>query len=155
LISFLLILHALVGVTLLGALAHQTVSMLRRHPARTGSFLDRYSGVHQATFTKAVVCLYVAQLILGAVIYPTYRLNVRIPFEEMSMGWAVGIFEMKEHFAAIGLVLLPLYFASWQPQANGASFPQRDRLGMTLILAFIVVWDFLVGHVLNNIRGLG
>jgi hypothetical protein len=30
----------------------------------------------------------------------------------------------------------------------------RDRLAITAILGFIVWWDFLVGHVLNNIRGL-
>lgn len=127
--------------------------MLRRHPVRTGSFFDRYSAVHQPSFTRAVVCLYVSQLLLGSVIYPSYRLNVRIPFEEMSMGWAVGIFEMKEHFAAIGLALLPLYLHTWQPQRAESHY--RDRLGITLVLAFIVVWDFLVGHVLNNIRGLG
>ena len=28
------------------------------------------------------------------------------------------------------------------------------RIGITVLLAAIVWWDFLVGHVLNNIRGL-
>jgi hypothetical protein len=152
LITVLLILHGLVGVALLGAVTHQAVSMLRPHPVHTGSFIDRYSGVNQPTFTTAVVALYVAQVGLGAVLYPSYRLNVRIPFEEMSMGWAVGLFELKEHFAGIGLGLLPLYFARWQaksPLAHGG-----DRIAITLILSFIVWWGFLVGHVLNNIRGL-
>jgi hypothetical protein len=127
--------------------------MLRQRPVRTGSFVDRYSGVNQPTFTMTVVSLYVAQVVLGALIYPSYRLNVRIPFEEMAMGWAVGLFELKEHFAGIGLALLPLYFVNWQTQSGSSH--RRDRIAITLLLSLIVWWDFLVGHVLNNIRGLG
>jgi hypothetical protein len=153
LITSLLIFHGLVGVALLGALTHQTVSMLRQRPVSTGSFVDRYAGVNQPTFTMAVVSLYVAQVALGAIIYPSYRLNVRIPFEEMGMGWTIGLFEVKEHFAAIGLAILPLYFVNWQAQS--ASTHRLDRIAITLILSFIVWWDFLVGHILNNIRGFG
>jgi hypothetical protein len=151
-VTFLLILHALIGVALLGALTHQVVSALRRRTVRSGSFADRYSGVEQRTFTLTVVILYVAQVAVGAVIYPSYRLDVRIPFEEMSLGWAIGLFELKEHFAAIGLGLLPLYVYTWRAQT--AASLRRDRVAMTSLLAFIVWWDFLVGHVLNNIRGL-
>lgn len=152
-ITFLLILHGVVGVALLGALTHQMVSMLRQRSVRTGSFVDRYTGVNQPVFTIAVVTLYVVQVALGAAIYPSYRLNVRIPFEEMGMGWAVGLFELKEHFAGIGLALLPLYFVNWRPQS--AAPHRRDRIAITLLLSLIVWWDFVIGHVLNNIRGLG
>lgn len=152
-ITWLLILHALIGVALLGAVTHQAVSLLRkRSTPHSGSFLNRYTGVNNRTFTAAVVCLYIAQVSLGAVIYPSYRLNVRIPFEEMSLGWAIGIFEVKEHFAGIGLSALPFYARAWT--ADSASAPSRDRLAISLLLAFIVWLDFLVGHILNNIRGL-
>lgn len=147
----LLILHGLVGVALLGAITHQVVSVFRKRPLRSGSFVDRYTSVNQGTFTVAVVSLYVAQVILGAIIYPAYRLNVRIPFEEMSLGWAVGIFELKEHFAGIGLSALPVYAYSWRTAIEAQ---RRDRIAITVLLAFIVWWDFLVGHILNNIRGL-
>jgi len=147
----LLILHGLVGVTLLGAITHQMASLLRRHTARSGSFVDRYTGVTQKTFTVAVVLLYVAGVVIGAIIYPNYRLNVRIPFEEMQLGWAIGLFELKEHFAGIGLCLLPLYASSWQ---DAAAISRLNRFSITLLLALIVWWDFLVGHILNNIRGL-
>jgi hypothetical protein len=126
--------------------------MLRRQPVRTGSFIDRYAGVDPRTFATAVVALYIAQVALGAVIYPSYRLNVRIPFEEMALGWAVGLFEMKEHFAGIGLAILPLYFVNWR--TGSISSHRRDRMALTLLLSFVVWWDFLIGHILNNIRGL-
>jgi len=147
----LLILHGLVGVALLGAITHQSVSLFRRRVARSGSFVDRYTGVNQKTFTIAVISLYVGQLVLGAVIYPTYRLSVRIPFEEMSLGWAIGLFELKEHFAGLGLSLLPIYAYTWH--AERGEEHRRDRFTITLLLALIIWWAFLVGHILNNIRG--
>jgi hypothetical protein len=151
-IIFLLIVHSLVGVALLGALTHQSVSTLRGGSVRGGSFVNRYSAVNQRTFTTAVVLLYVVGLLLGATIYPSYRLEVRIPFEEMSLGWAVGLFEMKEHFAGIGLGLLPLYASLWREDLNPTD--HRNRVAITLVLAGIVWWAFIIGHVLNNIRGL-
>jgi hypothetical protein len=152
-VTTLLILHGLVGVALLGAISHQTVALFRRRQARSGSFIDRYTGVDKRIFTIAVLCLYPACLIIGAVIYPAYRLNVRIPFEEMSLGWAVGLFELKEHFAGIGLGVLPMYAYTWRKESGDEH--RRDRIALTLLLTFIVWWDFLVGHVLNNIRGFG
>lgn len=149
----LLILHSLVGVTLLGAITHQSVSLIRRGTAAGGSFIDRYRSVNQTTFTVAVVALFAGNVILGAIIYPSYRLDVRIPFEEMSLGWAIGLFELKEHFAGIGFGLLPAYAYIWQ--VGAFEDRRRDRLVITLILAVIVWWDFLVGHILNNLRGLG
>lgn len=151
-VTALLILHGLVGVALLGAITHQMVSLLRQRTVRSGTFIDRYTSVSQRTFTVAVVFLYLAGVTLGAIIYPNYRLNVRIPFEEMRLGWAIGLFELKEHFAGIGICLLPLYAFCWKEEA--AETHRRDRLAITLLLGFIVWWDFLVGHVLNNIRGL-
>jgi hypothetical protein len=151
LMTALLILHGLVGVALLGAITHQSVSLFRRSAARSGSFVDRYTGVNQRTFTAAVVSLYIAQLTLGAIIYPTYRLSVRIPFEEMSLGWAIGLFELKEHFAGLGVSLLPIYSYTWLSERQEKH--RRDRVAVTLLLALIVWWGFLVGHILNNIRG--
>jgi hypothetical protein len=151
-ISGLLLLHVLVAVALLGAITHQLVSMLRRRPASSGSFIDRYTRVNQQAFVVAVVFLYAAQVLLGAVIYPTYRLQVRIPFEEMFLFKAVGMFELKEHFAGIGLSLLPVYYWLWR--SDVAETHRRDRIMITSVLAFIVWWDFLIGHILNNIRGI-
>ena len=62
-------------------------------------------------------------------------------------------FEMKEHFAGIGMSLLPIYYWLWRPEI--ADTHRRDRVAITSILAFIVWWDFLIGHILNNIRGFG
>jgi hypothetical protein len=152
-ITLLLILHSLVGVALLGAVTHQCVSLLRNRSAPGASFIQRYAAVDHRVFAVAVVLLYVIQLTLGAIIYPAYRLNVRIPFEEMRLNWAIGVFELKEHFAGIGLGLLPFYAYAWRPSVDGHRRPERTSI--TMVLTFIIWWDFLVGHILNNIRGLG
>lgn len=155
----LLILHGLSAVALLGALTHQLVSALRGHqtaaagrpPAKT-SFIGRYVAVGQGGFTIAVVVLYFLTSVLGGIIYPPYRIDVRIPFEEMSLIWAVGLFEVKEHWGGVGVGVLPLYAYVWRPQ-NTTSHG-RDRLMITALLSLIVWLDFIAGHVLNNIRGL-
>ena len=64
----------------------------------------------------------------------------------------LGTFDLKEHFVAIGLALLPAYWVCWQPRADEHG---RPRAAVTLILAFIVWWSFLIGHITNNIRGFG
>jgi hypothetical protein len=164
-ITALLILHGLAGVALLGALTHQLVSLVRggavtadaglvvrRGDSGKSTFVNRYSSVGQGGFTFAVVVLYIVTLVFGAVIYPTYRLDVRIPFEEMSLIWAVGLFEVKEHWGGVGLGVLPLYMFVWRPQQTITH--RRDRLAITILLSFIVWSDFIAGHVLNNIRGL-
>jgi hypothetical protein len=63
------------------------------------------------------------------------------------------MFELKEHFVAVGLGILPAYWSYWrQPLADDHV---RTRAVLTAILAFIVWWSFLVGHILNNIQGFG
>lgn len=155
----LLILHGLLAVALLGALTHQLVSLLRGNqsaaagrPPSESSFIGRYAAVGQGGFTIAVVVLYFATFVLGGIIYPAYRLDVRIPFEEMSLIWAVGLFEIKEHWAGVGVGVLPLYAYVWRPQQTTTN--SRDRLMITALLSLIVWSDFIAGHVLNNIRGL-
>jgi hypothetical protein len=65
----------------------------------------------------------------------------------------VGVFDLKEHFTVIGMAALPAYWYFWRPPL--AEQHGRTRAMLTAILAFIVWWNFLVGHVLNNIRGFG
>ena len=148
----LLLLHGLVAVALLGALSHQTAALFARRVAANSLFVGRYARVNDQLFARAVIVLYVFAVVLGAVIYPAYRVDVRIAFEELGLLWAVGVFELKEHAAGIGLGLLPLYAFLWWRQ----SVPHYalDRKMVTTFLTVVVWFDFVAGHILNNIRGL-
>ena len=151
-LTSLLVVHGLVAVALLGAITHQIASLFARGVVTDRHFVGRYLGVRYERFAWAVVVLYVLVLGLGATLYPSYRVDVRIPFEEMGLGWAIGLFELKEHAGALGLGLLPLYAYLWQ--AERARSHARDRRVITALIAAIVWFDFVVGHILNNIRGL-
>ena len=151
-LTTLLVAHGLIAVALLGAVTHQVSALFVRGRIADGRFLGRYAGVRQERFTWAIVVLYGLVVGIGATLYPSYRVDVRIPFEEMQLGWAIGLFEIKEHAGAIGLGLLPLYAHLWRPQFDATH--TRDRRMMSALLAAIVWFNFVTGHVLNNIRGL-
>jgi hypothetical protein len=151
--TILLIVHGLVAVALLGAITHQALGVWvpARKPA--GNFVARFRAVPGAGYANAIVVLYLLAALLGAVIYAEYRISVRTVLRQLEMRAAEGAFELKEHFAAIGLGLLPAYWYYWR--ASPAPEHARTRAVLTSILAFVVWFSFLVGHVVNNIRGFG
>jgi hypothetical protein len=102
---------------------------------------------------NAIIVLYVVTAILGGIIYPAYRLSVRPVLQQLDLNVSNGMFELKEHFVAIGLGILPAYWSYWRRSL--ADEHARTRAVLTVILAFIVWWSFLVGHILNNIQGFG
>ena len=149
----LLIVHGLLAVTLLGAITHQAWSVVpRRVAAGPLSFVERFRSVNSGAYANAIVALFVVTAIGGALLYPQYRLDVRTALEDQQMRAANGVFEIKEHLAAIGLGLLPTYWLFWR--APFVPEQPATRRYLTWLLAFVVWWNFLVGHVLNNIKGL-
>ena len=153
-IVVLLIAHALLAVALLGAVTHQALSVLTVSPGASGrwTFLDRFRGVDSTAYATPIVVLFTLTAIGGALLYPQYRTDVRPALEDTQNVAANGVFEIKEHLAAIGLGLLPVYWQYWRkPQGSDSVAARR---GLTWLLAFFVWWSFIVGHVLNNIRGL-
>ncbi len=151
--TVLLIIHGLLAVALLGAVTHQAASVWMPAPRPAGGFIGRFRSVPAPSYANAIVVLYVLTFVLGGIIYATYRIEVRIVVEQLGLWAQNGSFELKEHFAAIGLAILPAYWFYWgQPVSAGDA---RTRAILTAMLAFIVWWNFLVGHILNNIRGFG
>jgi hypothetical protein len=152
-IVVLLLLHGLLAVALLGAITHQALSVLPlAAPTGQRTFVDRFRGVNGPAYATPIVVLFAVTAIGGALLYPQYRIDVRPALEDMQNAAANGVFEIKEHLIAIGLGLLPAYWQLWQqPLETGAASARR---AVTWLLAFFVWWGFIVGHVLNNIRGL-
>ena len=151
-LTTLLVAHGLLAVALLGAVTHQVAALFARGVIAGNYFVGRYAAVRQERFTRAIVVLYGLVIFIGSILYPSYCVDVRIPFEEMQLGWAIGLFELKEHAGALGLGLLPLYLHLWRQQFDATH--ARDRRFVTALIAMIVWFDFVTGHVLNNIRGL-
>jgi hypothetical protein len=151
-IQALLMLHVLFGAALLGALTHQSFSVAKRATAPPRSFVQRFRGVNSPTFTNVVVLLFAVSFVIGSFLYPRYRIDVRPILEDMQLRAANGLFETKEHFAAVGLGLLPAYWLAWRPPLTLDYAASRKYL--TWILTFLAWFNFLVGELLNNIRGI-
>lgn len=152
--TLLLILHGLAAVFLIGALTHQAAGILRgtvKVSAQRG-FVQRFAAVRPVGYAEAIAVLFVLTLVLGALIYPSYALGARSVIRAASPG-AFAAFEIKEHFAALGLGLLPAYWVLWRAPTMEESRVVARR-AVTLMLALIVWVAFLVGHVLNNLEGL-
>ena len=105
------------------------------------------------TYTNAVIVMFVLTAILGSIIYTEYRLSIRVTLQDYRMHVPEGAFELKEHMISIGLGLLPAYWYYWRP-AN-AKAHAATRAIVTTLIAAIVWYGFLTGHVLNDIRGFG
>jgi len=151
--SILLIIHGLISVALLGGLTHQTLSVLGKRRQRGETILNRFAGVQSSIYTTSVCVLWIFSFFFGGWIYSKYRVAVRIPMEQQGIWITQGLFELKEHLVSLGLFLLPAYYTLWSFDKN-SEFEQAKKM-LTLTLTTICWYSFLVGHIVNNVRGFG
>ena len=148
----LLIVHGLFAVALIGAVTHQAIAAtLKRAQFRTRPSLARLRAADPTFYSGAVVILFLVVTIMGAVLYPRYRLVVRPIVQTMDLRAANGAFELKEHFSALGLLMLPAYWAVWRQALDKEN--QAARLWLTWLMAGFVWWNFIAGQLLVAIKG--
>jgi hypothetical protein len=149
--SLWLFVHLILAVGLLGALTHQAMAVALPVRRAAGGIVTRFRAVPAAGYATAVCVLWVLTFLVGSYIYTQYRIYIRIPLEQTGHYKTGGFFDFKEHVASIGLTLLPAYWYFWKNALN----PDYDnaRKGVTLVLAVMCWFLFIVGHVLNNTRG--
>ena len=149
--SLWLFVHLILAVGLLGALTHQAMAVALPVRRAAGGIVTRFRAVPAAGYATAVCVLWVLTFLVGSYIYTQYRIYIRIPLEQSGHYKTGGFFDFKEHVASIGLTLLPAYWYFWKNAQN----PDYDnaRNGVTLVLAVMCWFLFIVGHVLNNTRG--
>lgn len=116
------------------------------------SFLTRHRQIDVSGLAPLVAALLVLVVLFGATLYPAYRLQIRPYLEVHSLMRANGAFEVKEHFAALAILSVPAYWAVWRRPLVPAYGPARRM--MTYLLAGMVWWNFMVGHVINYISSI-
>lgn len=152
-LTTLLIVHGLCAVALLGAVTHQALAVgFGIRNSRRTSFLGRVRANDPAVYSNAIAVLFITVAVLGAILYPAYRLTVRPFVQSMDLRAANGIFELKEHFSAIGLLLLPVYWSCWKQPLLPEQKSARSLLSWALTL--MVWWNFIAGQLLVAIKGL-
>jgi hypothetical protein len=149
---YVLLIHAIVAVALIGAITHQALGVIAPVRATPNSFFARFRAVNGAGYVNAIIVLFILQNVLGWIIYPNYRIGARLEMTDLKMLVQVGTFEVKENIMALGLATLPFYWWLWRP-AN-ADLYSTTRKVTTIFLALLVWYGFLIGHFLNNIRGI-
>ena len=103
------------------------------------------------SYVTAIFVLYLLTLVLGAIIYTHYTIYVAHrdhPAPVLEALWPVrdqGALRRARSRDPAGLLVL----------LAGAQCRGRDRARamLTALLAVIVWWNFLVGHIINNLRG--
>ena len=108
--TFLFVMHGLFAIALLGAITHQAVGLWLPSRSSDPNFIGRFRAVKAASYTNAIIVLFVITFALGAIVYPNYRIGARVFMENLRMGAAVGSFEVKEHLVTFALGLLPAYW---------------------------------------------
>ena len=152
-ITVLLILHGLVAVALIGSVTHQALAVtLKRAEFRARPYYARFRAADPAIYTGAVTVLFVLVAVMGAILYPRYRLVVRPLVQSMDLRAVNGAFELKEHFSALGVLMLPAYWTVWKSMTRTEY--QTARVWLTWMMTGFVWWNFVTGQSLVAIKGL-
>ena len=145
----LLILHALTAILLLGSMTHHVLIAV---PYLWGNFKKVRL---EKIYVKVGFVAYALTFGLGALIYPNYRYHVRHLHFDRELPWASNLFDIKEHWAGIGLALfiaLLLISRVIEPKSD------RMMLGVYVFLSAalaLIVWFSLVsGLLLTSYRSV-
>ena len=92
----LLFLHLAAAFVALGSCVHL---LARFTYALRGAYFPQVK-LH----ARILAISYTVVLILGALIYPTFRIRVRHDYLDAAIPWATGLFEIKELGASIALI---------------------------------------------------
>ena len=111
-----------------------------------------------ATHAIVVSVSYLACFVTGMFIYPYFRVAVRYEYMDKAIPWATGLFEIKEHFASIGLpVILGLTWLLW----NMPTRPDKKQrrvvpliAGLTLIFLLQLGFEIWSGWYLTTLKGI-
>jgi len=151
----ILLLHGLCSLFLVGALSHQAAATWRRAPlaGRPTGVVAGFAAVRAPLYAQAIAISYVLTMVLGDVVYGPYRVDVKTMLFDLQLWPWNGVFEIKEHLVALGFFLLGPYLVLWRVPLGATQ--ARSRRLLTSLLAAIVWYALLAGHLLNNLKGVG
>lgn len=144
-----LVLHGVSAMLLLGAITHQALALWWPQHRGGSGWWHSLRTVHPERYVPAVLVLFCITAAFGAIGYMPFRAIARVQYLDLHAPWATGLFQLKEHASAIGLALLPAYWAAWRESEDRGA-----RRAFTTFLTIVTWWNFIVGHIVNNVRGL-
>jgi hypothetical protein len=158
----LMVMHAIGGATLVGAATHQLLwcrGYLRGHFA---------AYERERRMARWSALLYVLNFLLGAALYPTYKVRVRVAWFDtplravaetgasVDLSWLGRLFDIKEHWGALGVAaaLVLVWLGCF---AHPARSPATTRLYVGLsFVACATTWvGAIIGLVVASYRAVG
>jgi hypothetical protein len=146
-VKVLLVLHAAAAIVAIGSATHAAVLAIRAWTGRgTRPKLRR-------TYAVVTAISYGVCFLLGLWIYPTFRVEVRAAHFDVALPWATAAFEVKEHWAGLGLfcaaALVPLV-RTVDPRRRDSE--SRAFAVLTVMLAVVVWYTTFCGLSLTALR---
>ena len=94
----LLFLHLVAAACVTGSAIHLAIRVFLNLSGQKAKLRQ------ERLYARLLLISYSICFLLGALIYPTYRVRVRAEFLDAALPWTIGLFEIKEHFASVGMV---------------------------------------------------
>jgi len=101
--EILLLVHLFATFVLVGSMTHNLLIVIGYVRGRFGRQKLEW------TYVKVSLWAYVVVYVIGALIYPAFRIYIRHDYLDPQLPWATGLFEVKEHWGAVGLALFFVY----------------------------------------------
>jgi len=144
----LLLAHLLATFVLVGAMTHNLLIVAGYLRGKFGRQKLEWLYVRVSLWAYTIV------YVIGALIYPAYRIRIRHEYFDSKLPWATGLFEVKEHWGAVGLAMFFAYYLlrrSFQPAE------EKDKLYLYVplcVLLNVIVWyKVVVGCYLTILKG--
>jgi len=148
--ELLILLHLFATFVLVGSMTHNLLIVLGY---LGGKFNKRRL---ELFYAKVGLWTYTIVYIFGALVYPAFRVYIRggdLGFDE-NLRWATGLFEIKEHWGALGLAFFFVYYLlrrTFDPQA------EKEKLffyvPLCILLNVILWYKTIVGCYLSLLKG--
>jgi hypothetical protein len=110
--EILLLVHLFATFVLVGSMTHNLLVV--------AGYLSGKFGRQklEQRYVRASLWAYTIVYVLGILMYPAYGAHIRYPHFDPQLPWATGQFEVEEHWGAVGLAMILMYYLlrkSFQP----------------------------------------
>lgn len=147
--KLLLLVHAAASIVLIGASTHHALEM--RHYLR-GKFHRR---TVEKLYARVSAIAYVVVFAGGAMLYPTFRYHVRALFLDHHAPWVSNLFDIKENFASLALLLaigIGVLSITLDPKEERTAVPIYAV--MSFIVAAVVWFNTLAGLLIASFKSV-
>lgn len=145
----LLIIHALLAMLLLGSMTHNVLITSRY-------LVGNFNKIKlEKLYVKVAFVAYGLTFIFGTLMYPNYRYHVRALYLDKHAPWATNLFDIKEHWVALGLALFTVFYL-----LSRAIEPAKDRhllfvyVFLSVVLTGIVWFAVVTGLLVTSVKGI-